>query len=117
MRVYGKYFYGHEISEYGQQNGYVDYWTLSKAFQHVLSNDIHDLEAMGAGIFARLSGGYDDEVYQWYIIDRSGAELLQRIDEVVEYNEALDMYIWGVTHWGTAWDYVLTDIPCNTGEV
>ena len=20
------------------------------------------------------------------------------------------MYVWGVTHWGTSWDYVLTDI-------
>ena len=24
-----------------------------------------------------------------------------------------DLYIWGVTHWGTSWDYVLTDIRYN----
>ena len=81
-----------------------------------MNNDIHE-NTLGIGEFERLSGSPDAEVYQWYIIDRSGAELLQQIDEVVEYNETLDMYIWGVTHWGTAWDYVLTDIPCNTGEI
>ena len=40
MFVHGKYFYGNEISEYGQQNGYVDYATLAKAFDAVLNNDI-----------------------------------------------------------------------------
>jgi hypothetical protein len=28
----------------------------------------------------------------------------------VFYNEKLDIYVWGITHFGTAWDYVLTDI-------
>ena len=32
MFVHGKYFYGNEISEYGQKYGYVDYMTLAKAF-------------------------------------------------------------------------------------
>ena len=40
MFVHGKYFYRNEISEYGQQNGYVDYGTLAKAFDAVLNNDI-----------------------------------------------------------------------------
>ena len=31
-------------------------------------------------------------------------------DEIVYYNEELDMYVWGITHYGTSWDYVLTDI-------
>ena len=31
-------------------------------------------------------------------------------DEIIYYHEDLDMYVWGVTHFGTAWDYVLTDI-------
>ena len=31
--------------------------------------------------------------------------------EVSKYgNEKLDIYIWAVTHFGTSWDYVLTDI-------
>lgn len=26
------------------------------------------------------------------------------------YDEELEVYVWAVTHWGTGWDYVLTDI-------
>ena len=51
------------------------------------------------------------DIYQYYIISESGASILKDYtDEIVWYNEELDMYVWGVTHYGTAWDYVLTDI-------
>lgn len=50
------------------------------------------------------------EIFQWYIVSRSGAEILERIEEIVYYNDELDLYLWGVTHWGTSWDYVLTNI-------
>ena len=45
-----KYFYGNRISEYGLKNGYVDYRTLSQAFDAVLNNDImHVTEAADIG--------------------------------------------------------------------
>ena len=53
------------------------------------------------------------EIYQYYIVSDNGAEILKEINEIVFYNEELDMYIWGVTHYGTSWRYVLTDIKCN----
>ena len=56
------------------------------------------------------------DVFQTYIVSAGGAEILEDINEIVWYNDELDMYVWGVTHWGTGWDYVLTDIPCNTGK-
>lgn len=58
------------------------------------------------------------EVFQWYIISDSGARILEQEapSEVVWYNEELDLYVWGVTHFGTAWSYVLTSIPCETYE-
>lgn len=55
----------------------------------------------------------DQEVFQWFIVDDWGARLLQDIDEIVYYNEKLDMYLWGVTHYGTSWDYVLTSIKID----
>lgn len=55
------------------------------------------------------------ECFQYYIVSDTGAALLEEINEIVYYNGELDMYVWGVTHWGTSWDYVLTNIPCNTG--
>lgn len=45
--------------------------------------------------------------------ESEGAEILQRAEEIVYYNETLDIYLWGVTHWGTSWDYVLTNIKLD----
>lgn len=51
------------------------------------------------------------EAFQYYIISSTGAEILRRwTDEIVYYNEDLDIYLWCVTHYGTSWDYVLTNI-------
>lgn len=51
------------------------------------------------------------EVYQYYIISDNGANILKDLtNELVYYMPVLDVYVWGVTHFGTAWDYVLTDI-------
>ena len=54
----------------------------------------------------------DAEVFQWYIIDDFGASQLEYWlpNEIVYYCEELDMYLWGVAHFGTAWSYILTDI-------
>lgn len=166
-----KYFYGNKISDYGLESGYVDYATLSKAFDAVLVNDITKL------FFADINGEFNEpeqvngfidnserieeieeelemlhnetviennetdaleyefymnrieeleeekeelereqdcipEIFQYFIISDNGAEILQELtDEIVYYLPVIDCYVWGVTHWGTAWDYVLTDIP------
>ena len=120
--VYGEYFEGNKISEYGLQNGYVDYRTLAKAFDAVLNNNIIS-NTQDIGYWEEVNGSeYDEEndeyieVFQYFIISDYGAKILQEMtDEIVWYNEDLDMYVWGVTHWGTSWDYVLTDIKCNVG--
>lgn len=129
--IKGKYFYGNEISQYGQQNGYVDYRTLAKAFDAVMVNDITKLfycdingewsepEYYNGSEYWTDDNGNDcyNEIYQYYIVDQYGADLLQAwTDEIVLYLPALDMYIWGVTHFGTSWDYVLTDIKIETEE-
>ena len=51
------------------------------------------------------------EIYQWYIITEQGANFLEEYtDEIVYYHEEMDLYVWAITHFGTSWDYVLTDI-------
>lgn len=155
-----KYYHGKPISDYGMENGYVDYATLAKCFDMVLNNDIMSL-TYDIGSWWQVSGTIDNtdeieeleekrdeleernesspsqiveneineinekieeleneqedcqEVYQWFIVDDLGARLLQNIDEIVYYNETLDMYLWGVTHYGTYWDYVLTSIKID----
>ena len=154
-----KYYYGNEISQYGLENGRVDYGTLAKCFDAVLNNDIMQF-TYDIGYWDQVSGIIDNseeieeleekleeleeqnesspsqileneineindqieelereqddkEVFQWYIVDDGGARLLQDINQIVYYNETLDMYLWGVTHYGTSWDYVLTDIKID----
>ena len=64
-----------------------------------------------------LNDPHYKEVYQYYIISDNGADILKRYThEIVIYNAELDMYVWCVTHWGTSWDYALTDIPCEKSE-
>ena len=174
---YSNYFYGNKVSDYGIQNGYVDYATLAKAFDAVLNNDImqktceigyweqesgfvdnseqideireqiEELEEKADNLTEEMNdyeNPHDDaytdierkieklkeeieeleekieeleeeqdyypEIYQYYIVSDGGARILEEINEIVFYNEELDIYIWGITHWGTSWDYVLTDI-------
>lgn len=110
-----KYFFGNKISDYGLKNGYVDYGTLAKAFDAVLNNDIVK-NTIDIGFWEQINGleeeDYPPEIFQYYIISDDGAKILQEYtSEIVFYNDLLDMYVWGVCHCGTAWDYVLTDIP------
>ena len=56
---------------------------------------------------------YIEEIFQYYIVSYNGVELLKEANEIIYYNETLDMYVWGVTHYGTSWDYVLTNIKID----
>lgn len=115
MRLYGNKVYGVKVSDYGLKNGYLDYYTLSQIVGScVLNNTI--MEEISYG-WEMVNGDDLDEdgeyyeIYQWYIIDYSGYLQLSKLtDEIVYYNEQLDLYLWGITHFGTSWDYVLTDV-------
>lgn len=57
------------------------------------------------------------EIYQYFVVSNNGAEIIKEYtNDPLFYNEELDMYVWGVTHLGTSWDYVLTDIRLNCGK-
>lgn len=191
-----EYFYGNKISDYGLENGYIDYSTLSKAFDCVMANSLREeLEGKGfyfdlvsglvdnseeidelerqieelaneivdleyqieeledehekanyenkARISEELEGLYDKKVnleneqeelenekseledeegyptcdiFQEFIVGDRGAEILEEFGELVFKCEELDLNIWGVTHWGTSWDYVLTNVKLELDE-
>lgn len=158
-----EYFFGNKISEYGLQNGYLDYRTLAKAFDAVMVNDItklfyanidgeycepeqingyidnsEEIEVLNDRISELMDENEDEsktaeieelqeqidelereqdyqpEIYEYYIISANGADILQAYtNDPVYYIDTLDIYIWGVTHWGTSWDYVLTDVKLD----
>ena len=116
ITLYDGKAYGHKVSEYGLENGYLDYLTLSKIVgDMVLSN--YMMTYTGSLGWELVNGddidedGEYHEIYQWYIITEQGANFLQEYtDEIVYFHEEMDIYVWGITHFGTSWDYVLTDI-------
>ena len=137
-----EYFNGNKISSYGLQHGYIDYYTLARSYSYVLNNDIIG-KTQNIGWWEVVNGSdvyyynnetgecieYDDikswdtieecyiDVYQYYIIsDNFARDLMRMTDQIIFYNEELDMYVWGVTHWGTSWDYVLTDIKIELNK-
>jgi len=133
-------FYGRKISLYGIQHGRVDYAALGGSFDCILNNKIMFCDTLGYESWELVNGSdYDyfngdgDEIdyeafcdledqgldcnaemkefFQYYIISDRGADILKEwTNETVWYNEYIDCYLWGVTHWGTSWEYVLTDI-------
>ena len=116
IKLYDGKAYGHKVSNYALENGYLDYLTLSKIVgDMVLSN--YMMQYMGSLGWELVSGedineeGEYHEIYQWYVITEYGAQFLEEhTDEIVYYHEEMGMYVWGITHFGTSWDYVLTDI-------
>jgi hypothetical protein len=57
---------------------------------------------------------YYEDVFITFLVDEQGAKLLKQAAEIVYYNAALDLYAWGVTHCGTAWRLVPTEIEIPT---
>ena len=116
IKMYDGKVFGFKVSDYGLENGYLDYYTLSRIVgECVLNNNIFQYAGyenweLVNGLEENEYGDYL-EVYQYYIIPGHGyAFLRDYTDEIVYYHEELDLYLWGITHFGTSWDYVLTDI-------
>ena len=117
-------WYGVEVSDYGLKNKRLDYRALSKIVGNtILNNSIinYDFDywiiLQGCDYNEKEDNYYD--IYQYYIIDNKGVEILQEIapNEIIYYNEKLDVYLWAITHYGTSWDYVLTDIILDIKEI
>lgn len=108
--VYNNRAYGVKVSDYGMENGYLDYAALRAIVgDSILNNDIRTATMEDWEYF---NGDLDGEVvFQDYIISVQGANILAELsDELIFYNEKLNLYVWSITHFGTSWDYVLTDI-------
>ena len=109
MKMYNGKVYGIKVSNYGLEHGYLDYLTLSKIVGPRILNNYLRAETMED--WEIVAGDLEHDIYQDYIISEQGYEFLSEYtDELVFYNERLHIYIWGISHFGTSWDYVLTNV-------
>lgn len=53
------------------------------------------------------------EIFQYYLCNIStwDKEQLQKAGIILSYSDKLDCDVLCVDHWGTSWDYVLTNVP------
>lgn len=109
-----RYIKESELNDYEKENKYLSYANLFYDNDALIlcNNIINRYE------YLTLENGNDyneeedtyEEVYQYYIIDDDTAKrLIDNTDELIYYDNELDIYILGVTHFGTNWHYVLTD--------
>lgn len=130
--IYKSYAVAKGVSQYGLDNKRLDYEALSNLIGGcVLCNEIVNvddcLELVNGcdKVYYDKEGNeiteeqanemdYDEyeeeyiDIYQYYIV--SDISWLEKANEIVYYSPLLDVYVWGVTHFGTSWSYVLTNI-------
>ena len=52
---------------------------------------------------------YYDDIYQYFIIDDYSSDLFIKLEYPVFYSNVLNVYVVGITHYGTSWNYILTN--------
>lgn len=117
IRVYGGKIWGSiPVSKYGLEHGYLDYGALAKMVEHRIMNNLIRAETMGD--WELINGKFENAVMCDYIVSELGATILYDLtDELVFYNEKLDLYIWAITHRGNDWTKTLTKVKLITEGV
>lgn len=81
--------------------------------------EIKELESEAAALEDDITALDDPrykDIFQYYIVSDNALELLREAGEAIYICEGLDLIVWGVDHWGTSWDYVMTNIKLNLDE-
>lgn len=120
-----------DLTDYEKENNKISFRRLVERLftDMVLCNNITklfytDINDVYSEPQKEIGEDYDTEnneyidIYQYFIVDFSSwtYELMTKYSEqfgkefILYYIEELNLYILGVTHFGTGWDYVLTDI-------
>lgn len=127
---------------YNQETGFYSYDELYEEKLEELKEEYKDKIIDGLGMTSeQIQGGfktleeleqeaeeyaeeeqYNYEFYQYFIIDFKYGFLLDMLKEMkqhtlqIMYSDVLDCYILGVSHFGTAWDYVSSDFDLEIIE-
>lgn len=102
-----------KMGKYEKEQGYASYKTVIDWYitDIVLCNEIVKLDD---SIFYNVNENYceETEIYQYYLCNLSEyeKEQLTNCGVILSYSEMLDCDVLMVDHFGTSWDYVLTDV-------
>ena len=132
--VAGRWIKESKLSKETLEAGYLDYEALaSMLYDGMILNNSLDLETFLYEIpeGAWLEGYYEylededlteddydsyeyfydalESVYQWYMVSDRDARFLLDAGELVIYSDELDINLWCITHFGTAWSYVYSN--------
>lgn len=117
INLYNGCWCGVKVDSSSIEKGYLNYYTLAKTFDTVLCNNIVNIDeylfdnVINGNLYYQEEFEEMKEIYQFYIIDDYGKEILENYtNEIILYSDLIDCYIWGVTHFGTPWTSVFTDI-------
>lgn len=123
MKVFRYFWDEKDLNDYEKESKRLSYKNLFYDDENLLlCNNITDADPY---LWDNLENGdyYDDEndyyidIYQYYLIDYSTAERLKEFtDEIIFYSDLLDLYVLGVSHFGTSWAYILTDIKLKKDD-
>lgn len=113
---YYDHFFGKPVSIYGLTHGYIDYACLASVgnivYCSAMENRYQYFDLVnGSEIDAETNDAIEFAAY--YIIDETLAKTIMRYtqSETIWVDNDLNVYVWGIKHCNTAWNYVLTDIP------
>lgn len=123
MKEVYRYINEKELNEYEKEHNLLSYSHLIYDDESlILCNEFPKVRFENMELYSGNESLYDEEsdtftdIYQYYLINEITAERLSKINEIIYYDNELDLYILGVTHFGTAWSYVLTDIKLEKQE-
>lgn len=101
-----------KMGEYEKEKGYASYLTLVNYFigDCVLCNNIVTIDD---SVYMNMENAEEDsEIYQYFIcnVGKYDREQALRAGLILSYSDMLDCDVLCVDHFGTSWDYVLTDV-------
>ena len=139
--VVGRWINEGKISRKGLEIGYLDYSALaSMLYDGMLLNNELELESFldelpegswieGYEEWLKEEGLTEDDydtyeyfydtlesVYQFYMVSDRDARFLIEAGELVIYSEDLNINLWCITHFGTAWSYVYSNAKIKEVE-
>lgn len=106
-----------DLNEGELKTGRVSYQRIIKRYigDIVLCNNIEELDESvlenAVNLYNEETEEYE-EIYQYYLCNISEweKEQLEKMGIIISYSDMLDCDVLMVDHFGTSWDYVMTDV-------